>query len=146
MKKVFCILAGLTLIGLLAACDLSSYFKPKSEQPATTENPPAPEPTSADTTTPPPPIEPSAPAEPPAKPRPGTTTTATTTTTTPPSAPPTSTQSQVDQGTTVPPPKVKKTGLGVIFLGNIEQGQFRVQGGQRTRLRAGLLGEGHPVH
>ena len=124
MKKVFCILAGLTLIGLLAACDLSSYFKPKTEQPATTEvTPPAP--TSADTTTPPPPPEPPAATEPAPKPKPkpSTTTTTTTTTTEPPVPPP----APVDESTTVPPPKVKKAGLGVIYTGNLEQGQFRVK-------------------
>jgi outer membrane biosynthesis protein TonB len=126
MKKVFCILAGLTLIGLLAACDLSSYFKPKTDQPATTEVQPPPAPTSADTTTPPPPEPTAEPAPEPApkpKPKPSTTTTTTTTTTEPVVPPP----PPVDETTTVPPPKVKRAGLGVIFTGNLEQGQFRVK-------------------
>ncbi len=32
-----------------------------------------------------------------------------------------------DETTTVPPPKAKKAGLGVIYTGNLEQGQFRVK-------------------
>lgn len=121
MKKLYCILAGLTLIGLLAACDLSSLLKKKDQQeppPATTT-----EPTSAETAAP----EPPAPMEPePAtkpKPHPSTTTTTTTTTTTPPAPTP----APVDESTTVPAPKAKKAGLGMIFQGNIEQGQFRVK-------------------
>ena len=116
MKKLYCILAGLTLMGLLAACDLSSMFKKKDQQeppPATVTEPP---PTETTTPEPPPPAGPE--PEPATKPRPGSTTTTTTTTTTPPPA---------NETTTVPPPKVKKAGLGLIFLGNIEQGQFRVK-------------------
>lgn len=118
MKKLFSILAGLTLIGLLAACDLSSMFKKKDAQeppPAATVTEPAPG--DAATTEPPPAAEP----EPAPAPKPKT---STTTTTTEPTAPP---PSPVAGATTVPPPKVKKAGLGVIYAGNLEQGQFRVK-------------------
>ena len=126
MKKLYCILAGLTLMGLLVACDLSNMFKKKDQQ----------EPPPAAATEPPPAVatapEPSTPAEPkpqssPApKPRPSTPT-APAPKPAPSAAPPTPSQNPVDQGTTVPPPKVKKAGLGVIFQGNIKQGQFRVK-------------------
>lgn len=125
MKKLYCILAGLTLIGLLAACDLSSLLKKKDQQeppPATTTEP---APTETTTPEPPPPAKPE-PATKPApapKPRPSTTTTTTTTTTTPPAPAP----APVDESTTVPAPKARKAGLGLVFTGNIEQGQFRVK-------------------
>lgn len=127
MKKLYCILAGLTLLGLLAACDLSSMFKKKDQQeppPATATEPPA---TETTTPEPPPPAEPEPEPTPAPKPRPSTTTTTTTTTTAPPVTPPVPPPTQVDETTTVPPPKVKRAGLGVIFIGNIEQGQFRVK-------------------
>jgi hypothetical protein len=123
MKKVFCILAGLTLMALLAACDLSSMFKKKDAQeppPAATATEPAAGETA--TTEPPPSAEPV--PEPKPKPRPSTTTTEPPVTPPPPVAPP---PVQADETTTVPPPRVKRAGLGVIFIGNIEQGQFRVK-------------------
>jgi len=127
MRKLYCILAGLTLMGLLAACDLSSMFKKKDQQeppPATATEPPAPN------TMTPAPAEPAQPEpqSPAPKPHPSTTTTTTTTTTTPRAAAPvTPPPPPASQTTTVPPPKAKKAGLGVIFTGNIEQGQFRVK-------------------
>lgn len=161
MKKLLAILAGGALIVLLAACDISSFLKPKGgqqtqQQPS--ENPPpdtAPPPAQPPATEPPtqavPP--PTQPATPPAQPK------------TQPATPPPQTHYQEPPASNYPPPsnqqgtnpnypppanqggynqpsgsnsgygqqsnypqgKVKKGGLGVIFTGNLPQGQFRVK-------------------
>jgi hypothetical protein len=159
MKKLLAILAGGALIVLLAACDISSYFKPKSGQQTQqqpTEAPPpdtAPPPAQPPATEPPaqavpPPTQPATPppAQPthPAQPKQQPATTPPQSTYPPPSNPqgsnsnypPPSNQGGYNQpsGTDTgygqsnyPQSKVKKGGLGVIFTGNLPQGQFRVK-------------------
>jgi|WetSurMetagenome_2_1015567.scaffolds.fasta_scaffold13161_3 hypothetical protein len=165
MKKLLAILAGGALIALLAACDISSYFKPKSGQQTQQQPSEAPPPDAA-----PPPAQPPA-TEPPAQAAPPPTQPATP----PPAQQPTQPKHQTSQppsqpnyqepprsnypppsnqqGTNpnYPPPsnqggynqpsgtdtgygqsnnpqaKLKKGGLGVIFTGNLPQGQFRVK-------------------
>ncbi len=168
MKKALAVLAGGALIVLLAACDLSSFMKPKgnqqTQQQQPSENPPpdtAPPPATTEPpaqTTPPPATQPTQPKQQPA-----------TQPTQPSSQPPSSSnQPPANQGNypppsnqgnypppsnqgNYPPPanqggynppagsntppgqsqypqgKVRKGGLGVIFTGNLPQGQFRVK-------------------
>jgi hypothetical protein len=140
MKKVFAILAGAILITLLAACSLTDMFKGKPADQQSTQNPPPPPPPPVDNPPPPPdPPPPPPPVEPPASTQHshGNTSSGNQSTSgsssqgntnqPPDSGNQGSTQNGYDQGTTVPPPKVKKAGLGIIFTGNLEQGQFRVK-------------------